>query len=210
MAIARNNNSQKPQRGLIQDTLETIRDVPSSIAKNAAQDMKGFGTNFFDQLMGNYEQPDPQKRQYEQFQKQAEQKKKEQLRPALKPESFINIFDQRKQEELRTIRQLTETIQKELVALRQADQALQSDIADIEKVVLNSGNEKPGIYHIRFLEMVLEVIKNLRAKIGESRTWMQAMTSKKAKRGSAFAARSKKSGTSYSMSEELKITRNTQ
>ena len=47
-------------------------------------------------------------------------------------------------------------------------------------------------------------------KTGESRTWMQALMSKKAKRGSAFAARSKKQGTAYSMSQELSNSRNVQ
>ncbi|MFN3393664.1 MAG: DUF5660 family protein, partial [Candidatus Thermochlorobacter sp.] len=34
-----------------------------------------------------------------------------------------------------------------------------------------------------FLEVVLNILRALRAKVGESKTWLQAMMSKKKKRG---------------------------
>ena len=81
---------------------------------------------------------------------------------------------------------------------------------DIEKFTMDTLTEKPGIYHVKFLEIVLQILRTMRMKTGESRTWMQALMSKKAKRGSAFAARSKKQGTAYSMSQELSNSRNVQ
>jgi hypothetical protein len=70
--------------------------------------------------------------------------------------------------------------------------------------------EKPGIYHVRFLEIIVNVLRALRAKINESSTWMQALTSKKKKRGSLFAVRAKKKGTQYSLSQELSSARSVQ
>lgn len=207
MAGTTSGTQRKNTGRVIQDTTEILRDIPSSVAKGTAKGMADFGQSMFDQLMGDYVDPRSEK---DPRAEQAQQNKKEQQRPAIRSQEFVSIFDRQKQDELRTIRQLTEQIHKELQSLKQANSALISEFADVEKVTMNSGNEKPGIYHIRFLEVILGIIQNIRAKMGESRTWMQAMSSKKAKRGSAFSSRSKKQGTQYSMSEEHKITRNTQ
>jgi len=108
------------------------------------------------------------------------------------------------------IRQLTEAVKKELEMIKKADSALLQEVKDIQNMTLESLPDKPGIYHIRFFEIMLNLLRTLRAKIGESRTWLQAMVTKKKKRGSLFAARSKKAGTQYSMSQELSNARSIQ
>ena len=110
----------------------------------------------------------------------------------------------------REIKQLTEAVKKEIEMLKKADSALLNDVKDIQNMTIDSLPEKPGIYHIRFFEIILSLLRTLRAKIGESRTWLSAMVSKKKKRGSLFAARSKKAGTQYSMSQELSNARSVQ
>jgi hypothetical protein len=70
--------------------------------------------------------------------------------------------------------------------------------------------EKLGVYHVRFLEIILKILQSIKLKINESGTWLEAMRSKRAKRGSAFMANSKKKGTQYSMSQELTLTRSVQ
>ena len=101
-------------------------------------------------------------------------------------------------------------IKREIDFLKKDNSGLMNEVKDVEKLTLNSLPEKPGIYHIRFLEIVLNLVRHLRAKVGESRTWMEALVSKKKKRGSLFAARSKKSGTQYSLSQELQNARSVQ
>ncbi|MEK7177564.1 MAG: DUF5660 family protein, partial [Patescibacteria group bacterium] len=108
------------------------------------------------------------------------------------------------------IAELTQAIKKEIDMIKEADASLINDVRDVENLTINGLPEKVGIYHIRFLELVLNILRTLRAKVGESRTWMSALMSKKAKRGSAFAVRSKKSGTQYSMSQELSNSRSVQ
>ncbi len=108
------------------------------------------------------------------------------------------------------IRQLTEQIKKEFEFIKKADASLIQEVKDVQKLTLESLPEKPGIYHIRFFEIVLSILRSLRAKIGESRTWLQAMISKKKKRGSLFMVRSKKKGTLYSLSQELQSARSIQ
>lgn len=108
------------------------------------------------------------------------------------------------------MKQLSEQITKEIEMIKKADASLLQEVKDIQNMSLDSLPEKPGIYHIRFFEIILGILKTLRAKIGESRTWLQAMVSKKKKRGSLFAVRSKKAGTQYSMSQELSSARSVQ
>ncbi len=110
----------------------------------------------------------------------------------------------------RKIAELTELIRKEIGFLKKENSALASEVKDVEKLTVSELPEKPGIYHVRFLEIVLNVIKHLRAKVGESKTWLEALVSKKKKRGSLFAARSKKQGTQYSLSQELTSARSVQ
>ncbi|NMB83734.1 hypothetical protein GYA28_00405 [Candidatus Roizmanbacteria bacterium] len=108
------------------------------------------------------------------------------------------------------IKELTEQVKKEIAALKRAGTSLLSDVRDIDKLAVESLPDKPGIYHIRFLEIVLNILKTLKQKVNESRTWLGAMTSRRKKRGSLFASLSKKKGTQYSLSQELQTSRSVQ
>jgi hypothetical protein len=124
-----------------------------------------------------------------------------------------NIFSWREQEERKEINQLKELIEaikQEVSLIKKQDSSLMSDVKDIENITLQSLPSKPGVYHIRFLEVLLNFLKSLRAKIGESQTWMQALMSKKKKRGSAFKKLSKEQGTQYSMSQEFSVRNSVQ
>lgn len=105
------------------------------------------------------------------------------------------------------IKKLTDEIKKEIVAIKKANKSLLSQVADIEKTTVESLPVKQGIYHVRFLEIILSILKTLQVKVGEARTWLAAMQTKKKKRGSLFATLSKKKGTQYSLSHELQASR---
>ncbi len=128
-----------------------------------------------------------------------------------KPRQEFSLFDYSHYYEKETvkkqIKELTEQIKKEIEFIKKSDRSLISEIQDVENLAINSLPEKPGIYHIRFLEIVLRILRSLREKVGESRTWLVALISKKKKRGSLFASLSKKKGTQYSMSQELSTAR---
>ncbi len=108
------------------------------------------------------------------------------------------------------IKELTQAIKQEIEIIKKTNKSLLSEMGDIEKISLESLPSKPGIYDVHFLEIVLGVLRALRAKVGESRTWLQALLSKKKKRGSLFASLSKKKGTQYSLSQELTNARSVQ
>lgn len=201
-------SSKTPAVNLHKNPLETFGEVTSSVGKGAAQNFKDMGAGIFDQLIGykppSSETPFGQEWGRNKFEQKAPPKKKVEK----------NLFNYQNYHETeivkRQIKELTEQIKKEVDYLAKSNSSLLHDIKDIQTMTVNALPEKPGIYHIRFLEIILSLIRTLRAKIGESRTWLQAMMSKKKKRGSLFAARSKKMGTQYSMSQELSNSRSVQ
>lgn len=108
------------------------------------------------------------------------------------------------------IKELMEVIRQEIQLIKQSNKDLLTEVKDVERIATETVSEKPGLYHVRFLEIILSILRNLRKKIGESKTWLEALMTKKKKRGSLFAVRSKKRGTLYSLSQELQTARSVQ
>jgi hypothetical protein len=206
MATTHSRGSQKPQNYLQNNPLETFKGVSGSIAKNSAKAFgdigAGIGNGMLDALTGkageNFAHKENQSQSAEQpstFKKKTE---------------FKTLFDFREQQEIQMIKELTKKSHEEVMALKKANAIMAEEVKDIEKLTINAMPDKPGVYHIRFLEIVLSILRTLRAKIGESSTWLQALSSKKKKRGSAFSQMAKKKGTQFSLSQELQLARNGQ
>lgn len=106
------------------------------------------------------------------------------------------------------IQQLVEEIRSEVKAIKARSAEVANEVEQIERATLESLPNKVGVYHIRYFEYILQYLQGIKAKIGEAKTWLMAMNNKKAKRGSAYAARSKKHGTQFSQSQELQNARN--
>ncbi len=188
------------------NTLESLKESDSSVGQNALDSLASLGGGILDQLLGVQNSSEAG-----QEQAQFEAQEKQQKKPVKKE---ANLFNYQNYHETiivkRQIKELVEQIRKEVDYLKQADKSLLQDVKDIEKLAIDSLPENPGIYDVKFLEIVLRVLQSVRMKVGESRTWLSALVSKRKKRGSLFAARSKKQGTSYSMSQELSTARSIQ
>jgi len=133
----------------------------------------------------------------------------EKSQPPLRKEFSLFSYQEYYEKELvkKQIKELVEQIKKEVELIKKADKSLLAQVSNIENITVEQLPEKPGVYHIRFLEIVLRILHNLRQKIGESKTWLSAMISRKKKRGSLFLNLSKKKGTQYSLSQELQTAR---
>lgn len=188
------------------NTIETLKDLGGGMAKNTANEFKKIGSGIFDQFFGGQSYDGDYTREISPFRRETK------VQPRKKDEFSVFSYQQYYEREIikKEIRQLMGQIHKEIEYLKNAGSSLISEVSDIQKQAIQSLPEKPGVYHIRFLEILLSIIRSLRAKIGESRTWLAAMTSKKKKRGSLFAVRSKKQGTLYSLSQELQTARSVQ
>lgn len=137
-------------------------------------------------------------------------KKQEQVQTRLEGGNLFSFQKIEEDRQIAEIKELIKQIKEEVEMIKRADKALSAEVKDIEKVTFESLPEKSGIYHVRVLEVFLRVLQNIRLKIGESRTWMEAMMTKKAKRGSLFASRAQKKGTQYSLSQEISNARSVQ
>jgi hypothetical protein len=163
---------------------------------------------FFDQFFGSSRNYPDRSSKFEQFPGYTPWQKKEQKLPqrleftVFKHENYLEKHIIPGQ-----IDQLICEIRKEITAIKQSKKALMSEVENIEKVILQTSSEKPGVYHVRFLEILLSFLKVLRTKVGEAKTWLAAMMTKKKKRGSLFLALSNKKGTQYSLSSELQTAR---
>jgi hypothetical protein len=191
------------------NTLESLKDFGSSTARNVGSSLKDLGAGMLDQFFGTNNNQETSTNQEQSPGNQSTESK-----PSPRSKKEANIFNYNEYHESvlvkKEIKNLVEQIRREIQYIKKADASLLSEIQDIQKIAIDSLPEKPGIYHVRFLEIVLRALRLMREKIGESRTWMQALQSKKKKRGSLFAARSKKSGTQYSQSQELSTSRSVQ
>jgi tRNA(Ser,Leu) C12 N-acetylase TAN1 len=122
-------------------------------------------------------------------------------------EAYVQEETAKEQEQIAKIQ---EVIRQEIEAFKLQQAAMQEHLQQLHKISLEQTRAKKGVYEIRFLELVVQILRNLRAKAAESNTWMEAMISRKKKRGSLFAVRAKEKGTQYSMSQELSVARSTQ
>jgi len=189
------------------NTLESLKESDSSVGQNAIDSLASLGGGILDQLLGVQNHSETSETEQVQFEAQEKQEKKQVKKEA-------NLFNYQNYHETiivkKQIKELIEQIRKEVDYLKQADKSLLQDVRDIEKLAIDSVPENPGIYDVKFLEIVLRVLQSVRMKVGESRTWLSALVSKRKKRGSLFSARSKKQGTAYSLSQELSTARSIQ
>jgi hypothetical protein len=203
-------NSKKRPLFSQRDTIETdannsLTGLGSSIAKNTVDSFKQIGSGMFDQLFGLDNQG-----QEQQAERPFAQQEQKQQPKRLESRNLFNMREIEERRQIEAIKELIKQIKKEVDMIQKADKALMSEVQDIQKLAIDSSDIKPGIYHMRFLEVVLRILQSLRSKISESRMWMDALVSKKKKRGSLFASRAKKQGTQYSMSQELSNARSVQ
>ena len=126
----------------------------------------------------------------------------------------FNLFNYQTYYELelvkKKVKELVELIRQEVEIIKKSNRSLLQEVSDVQKVTVEQLPQKPGIYHIRFLEIILNILRQLKEKIGESKTWLNALLSRRKRRGSLFLLRSKKLGTQYSLSQELQVSRSIQ
>jgi hypothetical protein len=179
----------------------------SSFGKNIASEInKTFGTGLVDSFFNqgnsentnsenNFRSPDIQRRT-----------------PSIRRE--FNVFRRvehfESKERPHEIEYLHKQIVQEIKEIKAANAALLSEVNDIDNITVENMKNREGIYYIRFLEVIISILKTLRMKINESRTWLGAANGRAKKRGAAFGARTKKHGTSFSLSQELSTARSVQ
>lgn len=175
--------------------LEQIRSVSSGTSKSLKEDVvKGGARTAWSQFWGvegeSFEQaPTLEKAERKEIQKGA----------AYEVKQEIILFTASERAAIREI----EEIRRELIAIiktvKEVDFEVQKTVMEIPS--------KPGVYHVRFLERIKIVLKLIRERLEDSRTWLKLSVSKKKQRG--YWSMYKKSGTSFGLSGERVVSTQT-
>ncbi len=99
----------------------------------------------------------------------------------------------------RAVSQEIEAIRKELMAVIKAVKEVDFEI---EKTVM-AIPVKPGVYHVRFLERIKRILRLVREKLENSRTWLKLANTKRKQKHYWFLY--KKKGTSFGLSNERTV-----
>lgn len=120
------------------------------------------------------------------------------------------VARKRMDEDRKHIDEIHEMLRKEIEKYEKAQHTMNENLEQIKKMLLLEQQQaKKGIYHVTNAEVLVMMFRAFLANINESNTWLEALISRKKKRGSLFATRTKKQGTQYSMSQELTLARST-
>lgn len=218
-----NTSSSKPNSTPIKvkNPLETLGEFGTSTAREVVKSTTDIGRGVFEQIMGvgqgeSNEQEAIQIDQKEQFSASAVDAARSKLRSHLEvPRPLFNYVEHtenvtNKQEIRELTMYLREELKRSIQVLKNENAQFADEVRDAEKIVMQDMPETPTLYDLSFVEVLVQLMQTLIQEVRESRTWLGAFTSKKSKRGSLFAKRSKEQGTQYSLSAELQVTRNTQ
>jgi hypothetical protein len=99
-----------------------------------------------------------------------------------------------------TEHQTSSRIQEILVELKQLSTSVKELEIEVKDVSMDIVPVKAGKYHETFFEYLLNMLKNARLRVENSANWLQALTSKKSKKG--YWANAKAHGTSYTLSAD--------
>lgn len=184
------------------NTAEIISDVGTAAVDKTVKTAMDVTTGMLDQFFGNADKkPSFEPRPYQNEQ-----------RPTAPERKKANVFSFSEYRESEMVPKQIEHLQGQI--LRDAkvlEKAAPTTSKEAQKLVLQiSTPEKSGVYLIRLLEGVMNLLRAMRIDTSRSGNWSEAMQSKKKKRGSAFAVRSKSQGTQYSQSQELTNARSIQ
>ena len=204
---------------------ESVQDVMYGAARAAGDAMTGAATGVINEISGynqdTYDYGDGYENAsqaqsldrggvriptYAEFQKEQEQKNMQffmEQQRAAEAEARKRLDEDRKK-----IQEIHDMLRKEIEKYEKAQTTMNENLEKIKKILLLEEQQaKTGIYHITHAEVLVMMFRSFVANVSESNTWLEAMISRKKKRGSLFAVQSKSKGTQYSMSQELAIAR---
>jgi len=114
----------------------------------------------------------------------------------------------RQSEDIRRIEELHKVLTEEIKKFEKVHKQINVNLEKAKKILLEEQSKiQAGNYHVTFAEVLQMVVHNAFADADKSNNWLEALVSRKKRRGSLFATQSKTKGTSYSLSQELALAR---
>lgn len=94
-------------------------------------------------------------------------------------------------------------MQQILIEIKQLSESSKELKQKVEVISMEQTGENVGIYHVNFLEKMLNFIHELRMSVDDSLAWFGALNSKKQAR--QYHSMAKKHGTSFTMNNERQV-----
>ncbi len=113
-------------------------------------------------------------------------------------------FATRRRQEFLVFSQKEETRRKEIITLQEELQKLVEEIQDVSQEVDTAVSQQlvnPGIYHANFFDKLRQLIKLLRQRVHDSRTWL-ATFNQRAQAKLGYWGQVQTSGTKFMLSQE--------
>ena len=95
-------------------------------------------------------------------------------------------------------------IQEILIEIKQLSKSSGQLQKQVDIIAIEQTGDNPGVYHVNFLEQMLQTIRDLRLNVEDSLAWFGALRSKKAAR--QYGTMAKKHGTSFTLSNERQVS----
>jgi len=191
---AQQNQKKKPQIYRNDNVLESLRGVGSSVGKTIVKDVIAqSGADMLRSILGG----SPQSGELKQNQT-IEFAKTPEAQPAVQPRKAESYHAHPASDE-QEVKKKIDAIRLELKALSQSIRSLRQEIS---KTIMEVPVD-PGIYHLNFFDHLRSYLTAMKQEIEDSRTWLMAFNTCKAKKG--YWGQFKKHGTSFGMSSERSI-----
>jgi len=173
------------------NVLESIRGIGTSVGKTVVKDViAGTGNDIIQSIFGGGSQSGELK------QNQTIEFGQMQEKTPLAQPRYTERFQSIPRSDATEVKQKIESIRQELKALAQSVKGLRQEIS---KTVMTMPVD-PGIYHLNFFDNLRMYLQAMKEQIDDSKTWLMAGNSRKAKKG--YWGMMKKHGTSFGMSHE--------
>lgn len=142
---------------------------------------------------------------------QAEQRKQHQRFFEEQKRAAEMVSKQKEEKDSQQINEINEMLRKEIIKYEKARKQVDENLDKVKKMLLLERQHlRSSVYQMTYTELAALIFKNLFIDASESNMWLEALMSKKKKRGSLFATRSKQQGTQYSLSQEMSTARSVQ
>lgn len=199
-----------------------LRDTAHSVASGMGDMLSNAATGVIDSVMGTTPSYDYDDNQYYQgpdrggvriptFEEHQLAEQKRQLQFFQEQQRAMEaVVERRQKEDEKKVEEIKEMLKSEIQRFDKLQKQMSENIEKAKKLLLLEQKEvKKGLYHITMAEVLLMALRNAIVDISNSNNWLEALISRKKKRGSLFATRSKQQGTQYSLSQELSLARST-
>jgi hypothetical protein len=195
--------SQKSSKGnALKEVKNSFESIGSDFWSGAKTAVKDSARDFNSQLFGGSDSASTDQYNPDRFNRPFSTEKQEKKEPVRtrRTEVVFNYEERRAQAEIhKQIKELIGEVRKEMKALQTEQKGLLRDVSFI--TIQETSADKVGLYHLRFLQFIIQLLRSIRKKVSEGKMWLEVSFEKKRKKN--FIALSKSKGTKFSKSNEL-------